>query len=145
VDTHHDPISVVWIQGWQRLQAVGTKSIIGTLSGFTMQPLVAYFIQPLTGLTIAIGKVTKAAQRPEVLPNIPDATPFHLSFFPTRRGITYPGEKSKLVSKGQKPWIEANDSAIPLGNYGQHIIVQTFPRGSLHEPECMKMAAKECI
>ena len=107
-----------------------------------MQSLVGYFIQPLTGLTIDIGKITEAAQRPEVLANIPDA-PFHLSFFPTRRGITYPGENLKLVSKGQETWIEANDSAVPLGNYGQHIIVQTFPRGSLHEPEGMKMAANE--
>ena len=110
----------------QRTQGVGLKPIDGALAGFTVQPLVGDFRQPLPHLAIYVMQISELAQRPETLACIADG-PLHFSFFPTGRQVAGLGVKGVFASKGEKAWKEADETAIVLGDRSCQIVIILLP------------------
>ena len=108
VNQRLDGVAIIRRDDRQTSEGIGLETIDGALSRFAVQSPIGDLIEPLTRLAVHVVEVEEIAQRPEVLPDVTDATTFHFPLLPATRLIAGARVKVELTGKGQEARVEAN-------------------------------------
>ncbi len=121
VNQRLDGVAIIRRDDRQTSESIGLETIDWALSRFAVQSPVGDLIEPLTRLAVYVVEVEEITQRPEVLPDVTDATAFHFPLLPSTPLIASARAKVELTGKGQKARIEANQSPIMFGDGGGQV------------------------
>src|SRR5438045_2401823 len=143
VNQRLDGVSIIRRDGRQTSEGIGLETIDWALSRFAVQSPIGDLIEPFTRLAVHIVEVEEIAQRPEVLPDVTDATAFHFPLLPATRLIAGTRVKVELAGNGQEARIETNQSSILFGDGGGQVVIPELSGNAVQLLKCVKMTTNK--